>query len=292
MSFSTIHLKDKVCEMHIERVIQGMETMDGDGVRLTRMIGTSELDMIDPFLMLDRFDSDDPNAYIGGFPDHPHRGFETVTLMLDGQLRHRDSTGGEGLIGPGDVQWMTAGRGIIHSEMPEQIDGRMRGFQLWVNLPSDKKLSPAGYQDITEAQISVTSAPGFTVRVIAGQFGSVQGPARTKTPLRLLRFDANPGAEVTLDVEKGNNAFFCVYEGTLKGSAVSGDIESVDAPSLALLKGSGTISVTAGPAGAAFFFGEGKPIGEPVARYGPFVMNTESELIQAVRDFQSGRLTD
>ena len=277
--------------MHIQKIIKGMETADGDGVRLTRMIGTPELDMIDPFLMLDRFDSDDPDAYIGGFPDHPHRGFETVTIMLDGQLRHKDSTGGEGLIGPGDVQWMTAGRGIIHSEMPEQIDGRMRGFQLWVNLPARMKMSPAGYQDITDAMIRSEGAPGLTIRVIAGSYGETQGPARTKTPIRLLRIDAEPGAEISLDVSDDHNAFFCVYEGDVTGTDAAGGTATVTAPSLAVLDGNGTVRVTAGKDGAALFFGEGRPIKEPVARYGPFVMNYEAELVQAVRDFQSGRLT-
>ena len=277
--------------MHIETVVRGMETADGDGVRLTRMIGTPELDMIDPFLMLDRFDSDDPDAYIGGFPDHPHRGFETVTIMLDGQLRHKDSTGGEGLIGPGDVQWMTAGRGIIHSEMPEQIDGRMRGFQLWVNLPADQKMSPAGYQDITEPMIQSEREDGLTIRVIAGTYGGTTGPAQTKTAIRLLRIDAEPGATLSLDVQPDHHAFFCVYEGAVTGKSASGAATTVTAPSLAVLGGAGLIEVQAGSEGAALFFGEGAPIRQPVARYGPFVMNTEAELIQAVRDYQTGRLT-
>jgi redox-sensitive bicupin YhaK (pirin superfamily) len=272
--------------MRFDRVIQGMPTSDGAGVRLTRMIGTPQCDSIDPFLMLDRFDSEDPDAYIGGFPDHPHRGFETVTLMLDGQLRHKDSTGGEGLIGPGDVQWMTAGRGIIHSEMPEQIEGRMRGFQLWVNLPARDKMAPAGYQDITADTIPVIESGGVTVRPIAGSHDGVAGPAKTRTPIRLLRVDAAPGATIALSAEPGHNAFVAVYEGALADGAG----KPVEAVSLAQFTGDGPATLTAGETGAAFFFAEGRPIAEPVARYGPFVMNTEQELVQAVRDYQSGRL--
>ncbi len=275
--------------MYLSRIVQGMETSDGDGVRLTRMIGTQEIDMIDPFLMLDRFDNDDPDAYIGGFPDHPHRGFETVTLMLDGQLRHRDSTGGEGLIGPGDVQWMTAGKGIIHSEMPEQIEGRMRGFQLWVNLPADQKMKAPGYQDITEKMIPIVGIDGGEVHLIAGNFGGQTGPAASSTPLRLLRVNLKPGASITLERPAGQNAFFCIYEGSVTGPDQDNHTRSAHAPSLALLKGEGGITVSAGDGGAAFFYGEGAPINEPVARYGPFVMNSHAELIQAVEDFQNGR---
>ncbi|MEQ8444109.1 MAG: pirin family protein [Alphaproteobacteria bacterium] len=277
--------------MHITRTILGMETSDGDGVRLTRMIGTPQCDMIDPFLMLDRFDNDDPDAYIGGFPDHPHRGFETVTLMLDGRLRHRDSTGGEGIIGPGDVQWMTAGRGIIHSEMPEQIEGRMRGFQLWVNLPSHDKMAPAGYQDITADTIPELAKDGFTVRPIAGDYDGTSGPARTRTPIRLIRIDADAGATVPLTAPADHNAFIAVYEGAVIGTDNLGRDVTVTAPSLAELNGGGDLTLTVGQDGAAFIYGEGKPIAEPVARYGPFVMNTRDELMQAVDDFRSGRLT-
>lgn len=275
--------------MHIDRIIKGMETSDGDGVRLTRMIGTPQCDMIDPFLMLDRFDNDDPNAYIGGFPDHPHRGFETVTVMLDGRMRHRDSTGGEGVIGPGDVQWMTAGRGIVHSEMPEQIEGRMRGFQLWVNLPAAKKMTPAGYQDLTEAKIPAIEKDGLTVRVIAGSYNDIEGPARTQTDIRLLRIDAAPGSTIRLQAPRDHNAFVSVYEGSVSGPDAQDAARSVPAPSLAELTGEGEVTLTAGPEGAALFYGEGRPINEPVARYGPFVMNSQDQLIQAVRDFQSGR---
>lgn len=275
--------------MHIARVVRGIETADGNGVRLTRMIGTQQVDQIDPFLMLDRFDNNDPGAYIGGFPDHPHRGFETVTIMLDGRMRHRDSTGGEGVIGPGDVQWMTAGRGIVHSEMPEQVEGRMRGFQLWLNLPAAEKMTAAGYQDIDAGSIPVVERDGLTVRVVAGEFDGIAGPARARTPVRLLRVDMAPKARLALTPPAGHNAFFCVYEGTVGGADGLGRPVDAVAPSLAVLRGSGEVAVTAGPDGAALFYADGAPIAEPVARYGPFVMNTREELMQAVQDYQSGR---
>jgi len=275
--------------MHIAKLVPGMETSDGAGVRLTRMIGTPQVDMIDPFLMLDRFDNEDPGAYIGGFPDHPHRGFETVTIMLDGKMRHRDSTGGEGVIGPGDVQWMTAGRGIVHSEMPEQIEGRMRGFQLWVNLPASDKMNPPGYQDITVDSIPVIEAAGVRVHVVAGTYEGADGPALSRTPIRLLRVEMAPGSVWTIAPEENRNAFFCLYEGKASAPDNSGRATDAAAPSLAVLSGTGETTLTAGPDGAALFFAEGAPIAEPVARYGPFVMNTRAEIIQAFEDFHSGR---
>lgn len=275
--------------MHIARLVPGMETSDGAGVRLTRMIGTPQVDMIDPFLMLDRFDNEDPGAYIGGFPDHPHRGFETVTIMLDGRMRHRDSTGGEGVIGPGDVQWMTAGRGIVHSEMPEQIEGRMRGFQLWVNLPAADKMSAPGYQDITVDTIPVVEEGGASAHVVAGTYGKATGPARSHTPIRLMRVELKPDATWTVQTEAGRNAFFCLYEGSVTGNDHLSRDKQVIAPSLAVLAGAGETTLTAGEHGAALFFGEGTPIGEPVARYGPFVMNSKAEIIQAFQDYESGR---
>ena len=276
--------------MHIAKLVPGMETSDGAGVRLTRMIGTPQVDMVDPFLMLDRFDNDDPGAYVGGFPDHPHRGFETVTIMLDGKMRHRDSTGGEGVIGPGDVQWMTAGRGIIHSEMPEQIEGRMRGFQLWVNLPAKEKMNPPAYQDITVDTIPVVEGAGIRVHVVAGIYENVEGPAKSHTPIRLLRVELTPGTAWMVTTEPGRNTFFCLYEGSVTGSDSQGRDKQALAPSLAVLAGTDETTLTAGPEGASLFLGEGVPIGEHVARYGPFVMNSKDELIQAFQDFESGRL--
>lgn len=164
---------------HLAGISPGMPATDGAGVQLTRMVGTPELDMVDPFLMLDRIDSDDPESYIAGFPNHPHRGFETVTIMLEGLMRHRDSVGNDGLLRPGDIQWMTAGRGIIHSELPEMIDGRLKGFQLWVNLPAEKKMMSPGYQDISAEDIETAEFDGGRARVIAGEYLKVQGAAKS-----------------------------------------------------------------------------------------------------------------
>ncbi len=274
--------------MHISKLLPGVETSDGAGVRLTRMIGTAQLDMIDPFLMLDRFDNDDPGAYIGGFPEHPHRGFETVTIMLDGKMRHRDSTGGEGIVGPGDVQWMTAGRGIVHSEMPEQIEGRMRGFQLWVNLPASNKMKAPGYQDVLADDIPGVKEDGATINVIAGRYDTAEGPAQSHTPIRLLRVDLEPGAAWSIDATEGHNAFFCIYDGTVTGSGTNNRETTATAPSLAVLDGKGPTDLVAGPQGASLFFAEGEPIGEPVARHGPFVMNAHEELVQAFNDYRRG----
>ena len=275
---------------HLARVVAGRPATDGAGVRLTRMIGTPECDMIDPFLMLDRFDSDDPAAYIAGFPDHPHRGFETVTIMLDGRMRHRDTVGNEGLLGPGDVQWMTAGRGIIHSEMPEMIEGRMRGFQLWLNLPARLKMTDPAYADIAAASIPAVDTGGGTVRVIASVFEGVGGPGRPRTPVRVLDARLKPGGEFIIEPETGSNVFACVYEGSLEATDPSGRARQAAAPALAVFDGEGPIQARAGNEGAALLYCEGAPIGEPVARHGPFVMNTRAEIEQAFEDFHAGSL--
>ena len=274
----------------LTRVVVGRPATDGAGVRLTRMIGTPECDMIDPFLMLDRFDSDNPAAYIAGFPDHPHRGFETVTIMLDGRMRHRDTVGNEGLLGPGDVQWMTAGRGIIHSEMPEMVEGRMRGFQLWLNLPARLKMTDPAYHDIAAARIPAVDTDGGTVRVIAGVFEGVSGPGRPQTPVRVLDARIEAGDAFAIEPEAGSNQFACVYEGSIGATDPLGRSREVAAPALAVFDGEGRIRVRAGDEGAALLYCEGAPIGEPVARYGPFVMNTRAEIEQAFSDFHAGNL--
>jgi len=268
----------------------GMPATDGAGVQLTRMVGTPHLDMVDPFLMLDRIDSDDPDSYIAGFPNHPHRGFETVTIMLEGLMRHKDSVGNDGLLRPGDVQWMTAGRGIIHSELPEMIDGRLKGFQLWVNLPAEKKMIPPAYQDIPADRISRASFDGGTARVIAGTFEGVAGPAQPQIPIRLMDVRLDAGAEWTIEPAEGSDLFMCVYEGTIQAPDSEGGQHDVPAPGVAVFGGEGTVTVTAGPDGADILYCEGQPIREPVEKYGPFVMNTRAELQQAVDDFNSGKL--
>ena len=279
---------NKSCVM--THYVSGVPATDGAGVKLTRMIGTPELDMVDPFLMLDRMDSDDPNSYIAGFPDHPHRGFETVTLVQDGLMRHKDSVGNEGVLGPGDVQWMTAGRGIIHSEIPEMIEGRLSGFQLWVNLPSHLKMTAPNYQDIPAQDIPRTEFEGGHVRVIAGKYGKKTGPAIPKIKARLL--DVVLGDNIPWSITPGTEMqfFICVYEGSIKVCDSLEKTKIVPAPAIVLFQGVGKVELFAGTGGASLLFCEGEPINEPVARMGPFVMNTETELMKAVEDYNSGRL--
>ena len=273
----------------------GRPTTDGAGVKLTRVIGVPGLDMLDPFLMLDEFRSDDPAAYIAGFPDHPHRGFETVTYMLAGRMRHGDHLGNVGLLGPGSVQWMTAGRGIIHSEMPEQQDGLLWGFQLWINLPARSKLCPPGYQDIPPERIPEVAltehglTAGGLVRVVAGSFGGATGPvvAPATSPLFLdVRLPA--GASVDLPVPAGHHAFAFTYEGLVNvGSGTTA--QPVAARELAVLGDGTSVRFTAGSSPGSALLVAARPLREPVAKYGPFVMNTPQEIHEAVADFRAGR---
>jgi len=267
-----------------------MPTTDGAGVKLTRMVGTPELDMIDPFLMLDRMDSDDPDSYIAGFPNHPHRGFETVSIMHEGQMRHEDSVGNSGLLKPGDVQWMTAGRGIIHSEIPEMLEGRMSGFQLWVNLPAKHKMVAPKYQDIPAAQIPTVSEDGCAIRVIRGTYAGITGPAESLMPVRILDVTLDAGANWTIAPAKENTFFLCIHEGTINTLNSEGVVEEISAPAVVTFDGDGDIDVSATSNGANILYCEGTPLNEPVARYGPFVMNTHSEIRQAVDDFNNGLL--
>ncbi len=273
----------------VERVVRGQPSSDGAGVKLTRVIGSKVLPDLDPFLLLDEFRSDDPNDYIAGFPAHPHRGFETVTYMLAGRMRHGDNQGNKGLLGPGSVQWMTAGRGIVHSEMPEQENGLMWGFQLWVNLPSRDKLTAPRYQDIPPERIPEVRTAGATVRVIAGEFGGVRGPveAQATDPVYLdVRLEFGPRFEASLP--ETHSAFVYVYEGSL---AMGDDSpEHVHRGELAVLGAGGVCRARAEDASARFILVAGQPLQEPVARYGPFVMNTEAEIRQALLDLQAGRL--
>jgi redox-sensitive bicupin YhaK (pirin superfamily) len=244
--------------------------------------------MVDPFLMLDEFSSDNPNDYIAGFPDHPHRGFETVTYMLDGSMEHRDSVGNRGLLGSGDVQWMTAGRGIIHSEMPRQESGLMRGFQLWVNLPASEKMNEPRYQDIPAAEIPVhRDADGAFVKVIAGEFEGLRGPVvGVHTEPLMLDLKLSPKTRRRISIPAEHAGFVYVFE----GSAEFGDDASpVGKEHLGVL-GPGDEVVMTSEGGARVLLLAAAPINEPVARYGPFVMNTREELEQAVLDYRSGRL--
>jgi redox-sensitive bicupin YhaK (pirin superfamily) len=276
----------------LERLVTGQATQDGAGVRLTRVLTQDLQQRLDPFLMLDAFGSDDPDEYIAGFPDHPHRGFETITYMITGRMRHRDSHGHEGLLESGGVQWMTAGRGLTHSEMPEQEEGLMAGFQLWLNLPSHLKLCEPGYQDFQPAQIPQLTVEGVNVRVIAGSCGTVNGPiARQETrPLFLdVHFPAQGTAEFTQDLPLTDNAFVYVYLGEVDVLSGQG-AQTIGPQRMGLLRNDGTRLQLRGQAGARAIVLSGRPLREPIAQYGPFVMNTRQELMQAVEDFRAGRM--
>jgi redox-sensitive bicupin YhaK (pirin superfamily) len=271
----------------VERVVAGQPTSDGAGVKLTRMLTQPLQRRLDPYLMLDAFGTDDPQDYIAGFPDHPHRGFETITYMIAGRMRHRDSAGNEGLLQNGDVQWMTAGRGVIHSELPEQQDGRMEGFQLWLNLPGRDKLAKPWYRDIRHAEIPTFTTPeGVIVRVIAGASHGVEGAVqREATKPLYLDLELPAGSRFSQPIAASHNAFVVVYRGEL----VIGDAR-VPAQRMAILANAGDGVALEALAPARALLIAGKPLGEPIAQYGPFVMNTHDELAQAVRDYQSGEV--
>jgi quercetin 2,3-dioxygenase len=279
----------------VERLVKGQRTSDGAGVKLTRLLTQDLQQRLDPFLMLDNFATDDPNDYGAGFPDHPHRGFETVTYMIEGRMRHRDNAGNEGLLQNGGVQWMTAGRGLVHSEMPEQENGRMEGFQLWLNLPSGEKMRAPWYRDIAAAEIPHFTTPeGVQVRVIAGESHGVAGAVqRERTEPLYLDLQFPPGAEFRQPLADSHNAFLCVYRGQLEVVAANGAGAAVPTQCMALLsnKGDGVVlrSAAAGAEPARALLIAGRPLREPIAQYGPFVMNTREQLIEAVQDFQNGR---
>jgi redox-sensitive bicupin YhaK (pirin superfamily) len=273
----------------LARVIRAVPASDGAGVKLLRSLGQQPGARVDPFLMLDHFSSENPDDYVAGFPPHPHRGFETVTYMLDGHMLHEDHLGNRGHLKSGGVQWMTAGRGIIHSEMPQQESGRMRGFQLWINLPSREKMKPASYRDLDASEIpEVALANGGRVRVVAG-VAEVDG-TRTAGPIAGLSTEplyldvALPArASFVHPVKDGHNAFLYPYEGTLELGGTT--LRTHDA---GVLAEQGDAAVQAGPDGARFLLLAAKPLNEPVVQYGPFVMNTRDEIEQAIRDYQGG----
>ena len=266
--------------------VRGVATSDGAGVRLTRVIGSGKVTMVDPFLLLDEFRSDRPDDYIEGFPPHPHRGFETVTYMLHGRMRHRDSEGHEGVLSAGSVQWMTAGRGIIHSEMPEMDHGLMWGFQLWVNLPASRKLSAPRYQDIAPEKIPEFNTAGQQVRVIAGDYQGLHGPAQTQVPILYLDVQLGAAKVFAHPLDDTMNVMAYVFEGSILENA-----REFAAGSLLMLGNGERVRLQAGPAGVRLLLLAGEPLNEPVARLGPFVMNTSDEIHQAYQDFQRGVLT-
>jgi len=282
----------------LEHIIESVHASDGAGVKLRRSLGGPRGLRVDPFLMLDEFSSENPGDYIAGFPSHPHRGFETVTYLLDGHMLHEDHLGHRGDLKTGGVQWMTAGRGIIHSEMPQQENGRMRGFQLWINLPAREKMKPAGYRDLQADEIPVVALPGGgSVKVIAGTV-EVDGK-RTSGPITGVTTDPTyfdvqlpAGARFEHPVNSEHSVFLYPYEGRVDVGP-SGSARPLNSHSAGVLTSGGDrIEVTAtGPEGARFLVLAGRPLREPVVQYGPFVMNTRQEIEQAVRDFQSGALT-
>jgi redox-sensitive bicupin YhaK (pirin superfamily) len=274
----------------IERVVVGERTSDGAGVKLTRVISGPALQRrLDPFLMLDAFGSDEAADYIAGFPDHPHRGFETVTYMIAGRMRHRDSAGHEGLLTNGSVQWMTAGRGLVHSELPEQEEGRMEGFQLWLNLPASDKLCEPWYRDIATEEMPEWTEAGVRVRVVAGTSHGVQGAVqRERTAPVYLDVHLAPGATFEQPLPAGHNALVYVY----RGGVVIGTEAATEAGRMAILRNdpqADGVRLQAGDAPARALLIAGAPLNEPIAQYGPFVMITREELFQAVEDFNAGR---
>ncbi len=288
-------MADSAASRTVRRVVKGMPTSDGAGVKLRRVIGQPQLPELDPFLMLDEFGTDRAEDYIAGFPDHPHRGFETVTYMLDGRMRHRDNHGNEGVLVPGSVQWMTAGRGLVHSEMPEQQEGRMRGFQLWLNLPAREKMTAPKYQEFGPGRIPVaTPAPGVTVKVIAGKVNGTSGPiSQPATDPTYLDIALEPGAAFTQSLPAEHAAFLYVFEGTLQVGR-SPETSVLHMHELGVLGEGSDIHLQGLSAGgdgkvARAILVAGRPLREPVAKYGPFVMNTREELQQAFEDFQRGR---
>ena len=285
----------------VERIVRGQPTSDGDGVKLTRVLTQPLQRRLDPFLMLDHFGSDAASDYIGGFPSHPHRGFETVTIMLEGRMRHQDSVGNVGLLEPGSVQWMTAGRGIIHSEMPEQQEGRMAGFQLWVNLAAKDKMCSPTYRDVPPSEV-----PEFVVengalsptkvRVIAGTAHGVTGAVtRPTTEPLVLDITLPAGVVFQLPIPATHNAFIYVFGGAVEvgSSVISAQSSQVDSEHMAILNNDAAadgLTLTAASTTARVLLVAGRPLNEPIAQHGPFVMNTVAELHQAVADFQRGAL--
>lgn len=275
----------------LHQVIQGLPATDGAGVELVRMIGQPALSMLDPFLLLDAFRSDNPDDYIAGFPPHPHRGFETVTYLLNGKMRHQDSAGHEGVIEPGGVQWMTAGKGIIHSEMPEQKDGLLEGFQLWINLPAYHKMDEPVYQEFSAEKIPVEYRQGCETRVITGKtsHGTTGPVVQPLTQPLYLDVSLVPDQQWKETLPLMHNAFIYGIQGETLVNDIHDKPQNILKDQLAILTQGHEVTLTAGSSGSRFLFVSGKPLNEPVARGGPFVMNFENEVHQAMSDYRSGK---
>jgi redox-sensitive bicupin YhaK (pirin superfamily) len=272
----------------IVRVVPAQAISEGAGVTVHRTIGTQALRNLDPFLMLDHFGSDNPNEYIAGFPDHPHRGFITFTYMLDGHMLHRDSMGNRGDLRAGGAQWMKAAAGVIHSEMPQQSQGLMRGFQLWINLPAKEKMTRPEYQEFTPEAIPEVKSDGLHVRVLAGEFSGVNGAIEDpNTQVRYLDIRLEPNKTLTAPFPADHSAFVYVFEGTLQ----TGESQ-LPTHSLALTSAGDSLTMTAGKEGARLIMVSGRPLNEPIVQYGPFVMNTRQEIEQAFADYQAGRFAN
>ena len=265
----------------IARVVNGRRVSDGAGVDIRRVIGVPGADYVDPFLMFDDFRNNDPSGYVAGFPPHPHRGFETVTYMLKGKMRHRDSNGNAGLLEDGAVQWMTAGRGILHSEMPEQTDGSLWGFQIWLNLPQRLQMADPGYQDIPGSEITEFAKDGVDYRLVAGELFGHKGPAETHLPVLMVDVAPN-GGQTTIPLTDGETTILFCFEGEL---SVAG--EAIEDGDMAVLEGAGGVLIEGTGRGLLL---SSAPLNEPIARHGPFVLSTEGELKKAFMDYQLGQL--
>lgn len=270
----------------VDNIINGVQTSDGAGVKLRRIIGGPELNMLDPFLLFDDFGSDNADDYIAGFPSHPHRGFETITYMISGKFRHKDSAGNEGFLSDGSVQWMTAGKGVIHSEMPEKTNGKVKGFQLWLNLPRSLKMIEPSYNDISSHDIPVVNLSNGTLRVIAGSFQNIKGPGNPHTGMLYFDLNLNPNSNNNIKLEDNWNTFLYVYEGTAE---IVG--RQINNGQMAVLSNKGDLSIRSLNSHLKCVIISGEPINEPVSRGGPFVMNTRAEILQAFQDYEEGVLT-
>ena len=273
----------------ISRIVKGISVIDGAGVRLHRIIGSPRLDHIDPFVLFDEFKSDNPNDYIAGFPDHPHRGIETITYMIDGSFRHRDSHGGGGVLSPGCVQWMTAGRGIIHSEMPEKSDGSLWGYQLWLTLSAEDKMIEPRYQHLNSEDIPVVEQDGIRAKLISGTYRGIRGPALTQFPVQYFDVTLQKDSRFEPPRSEGANSFLYVHSGAAAVEA-NGSLQPVSAGELALIDDQSRIRVHSTEKTCGLLYLSAVPLNEPIVRGGPFVMNSEEQIRQAFRDYQTGKL--
>lgn len=273
----------------VSRIVRGLSVIDGAGVRLHRIIGSPRLNHVDPFVLLDEFRSDNPKDYSAGFPDHPHRGIETITYMISGNFRHKDSRGGGGLLAPGCVQWMTAGKGIIHSEMPEMQDGRLWGYQLWLTLPAKDKMIEPRYQHLNPEDIPTVTKQGVSVKLISGSYEGTSGPALIEFPVSYFDVTLNKNGQFPAPAAHGKTSFLYVHSGAVSVSS-NDQAEPVSSGELALLAEDAQVSIQGTEQASGFLYLSARPHNEPIVRGGPFVMNTEEEIRQAFLDYQTGKL--